>query len=125
MAYSGWLLPDHERNWLLEAIKPIYPDVIAHHVTLDFGKRDKLQMPPQVSAAIVGVADDGKGVQTLIVEIDGSVERPTIGGTFHITWSIDKEAGFKPMDSNKAIAVYGWAPLGKPISVQLFPKIFS
>ena len=35
---------------------------------------------------MVGVDDDGAGVQALVVEIGGAARRPD-GSTYHITWS--------------------------------------
>ena len=68
-------------------------------------KREPL--PPPCSAEIVGEADDGAGVQCLVVAIDGSTERPD-GGAYHVTWSLDRQRGRRPVDSNGVIAWLGW-----------------
>jgi hypothetical protein len=123
MAYSGWELAGSDRDRLLSMIAPAYPDVIAHHVTAELGDLTTLATPDEVEAEIIGFADDGLGVQALIVRINGSVERP-IGGTYHITWSIDREAGRKPVDSNKVIAECGWTPFAVGWKVNMEPKVF-
>jgi hypothetical protein len=116
--YTGWLVDPAEREALLTRFPPRYETVVAHHVTLKFGDR-AAQAPGEVAARIVGAADDGSGVQALVVAIDGSTARPD-GGTFHITWSLadDREA----RESNDVIAARGWTPLGPPVPVRLIPK---
>ncbi len=116
--YTGWLLDPAQRESLLARFPPRYPRVAAHHVTLKFGDR-AAQAPGAVAAEIVGEADDGVGVQALVVRIDGSEARPD-GGTFHITWSL--APGREARESNGVIAVRGWRRLETPVSVRLLPK---
>jgi hypothetical protein len=123
LAYSGWLLSDSERSRLLALIPGKYPDVIAHHITLEHGSPKKLILPPDVSAVIVGYADDGVGVEAIIVRIDGTTTRPT-GGVYHITWSLDRAAGAKPADSNRVITLNGWVPLVTTVPITVEPLIF-
>jgi len=116
--FTGWLLDPDQRPRLLEHVPPRYSRVVAHHVTLKFG--DRAAPPPgPVSAEIVGEADDGSGVQALVVAIDGSPARPD-GGTFHITWSL--EPGREARESNEVIAERGWRPLDLSVAVRLIPK---
>jgi hypothetical protein len=141
MAYSGWELSESERTRVLAMIAPAYPDVVAHHITEALGKFDELSTPPEVSAVIVGIADDGEGCQALVVEIDGSSKRykpdtipgkalefsssvTSLGGTYHITWSLDKAAGRKPVDSNGVIAA-GWNYLPHEVPIKVTPRVFS
>jgi hypothetical protein len=114
------LLPEDERSKLMRFIVPAYPDVIAHHVTAQFGKDP--QMPDFVTAEVIGFADDGEGVQALIVRINGSTRRPD-GGTYHITWSIDRSKGRKPVDSNTVIAEKGWTPLVVGTTIMVEPHV--
>jgi hypothetical protein len=116
--YTGWLLHPAQRETLLARFPPRYACVVAHHVTLKFGDREA-QAPREVAAAIVGEADDGAGVQALIVRIDGGEARPD-GGTFHITWSL--APGREPRESNDVIAARGWAPFETATPVRLLPK---
>ena len=116
--YTGWLVDPAEREPLLARFPPRYATVVAHHVTLKFG--DAAARPPaEATADIIGVADDGAGVQALVVAIDGGPTRPD-GGTFHITWSLAE--GREAKESNEVIAAAGWTPLERPVSVRLIPK---
>jgi len=115
--YTGWLLDPLEREALLTRFPPAHATVVAHHVTLKFGDQDA-QPPGAVRAEIVGGADDGSGVQALVLAIDGSTARPD-GGTFHITWSLAE--GREARESNDVIAA-GWTRFAKPVTVRLIPK---
>lgn len=123
MSYVGWKLPDDERAKLLSKFFPMYPDVIAHHVTLRQGKKEKLELPTDTIGTIVGIADDDIGVQALVVEINGTTRRPD-GNTYHITWSIDRAKGAKPVDSNRVIRESKWDDTDR-IEIRLEPKIFD
>jgi hypothetical protein len=115
--YTGWLVDPAARDALLARFAPRYARVVAHHVTLKFGDRDA-QAPSEAVSQIVGEADDGAGVQALVVAIDGSAARPD-GGVFHITWSLAE--GREARESNDVIA-QGWARLAEPVAVRLIPK---
>jgi hypothetical protein len=116
--YTGWLLDPAEREILLARFAPRYARVVAHHVTLKFG--DQAASPPgAVPAEIIGEADDGQGVQALVVRVDGGEVRPD-GGTFHITWSLGD--GREARESNEVIAARGWRALAAPVPVRLVPK---
>jgi hypothetical protein len=116
--YTGWLVDPGARPALLARFPPRYGVVVAHHVTLTFGDRTA-QPPGAVTAEIIGEADDGAGVQALVVAIGGSPARPD-GGTFHITWSL--APGREARESNEVIAAHGWTPLTDPLPVRLLPK---
>lgn len=118
--YTGWLVDPDQRAALLARFPPTYPIVVAHHVTLKFGDR-AAEPPGPVSAEIVGAADDGAGVQALVVAIEGTTARPD-GATFHITWSLAE--GREARESNDVIA-RGWTPLALPVPVGLRPKLGS
>lgn len=95
--YVGWALPDIER-WRLNLLIPaVYPRAIMHHVTLAFGVDETYPLPLKLPANIIGMADDGTGVQCAIVEIGGVCDRPD-GSVFHITWSLAD--GRKAVESN-------------------------
>ena len=116
--YTGWLLDPAQREAMLARFPPRYARVVAHHVTLKFGDREA-QAPGAVAAEIVGEADDGVGVQALVVRIDGGETRPD-GGTFHITWSL--AAGREARKSNDVISTRGWTPFETATPVRLLPK---
>lgn len=119
----GWAVDPGQRAELLERLAPAYPDVIADHVTLRAHVGADTPPPPRVAAEIVGCADDGAGVQAMVVRIDGTTERPD-GGTYHITWSLDRARGRRAVQSNDVIRERGWSPLPSPIPVKLSPARF-
>ena len=116
--FTGWFLDEAERAELLRQFEPAYRDIVADHVTLRGPAEARGQAPAVAAAEIVGVADDGSGVQALVVKIDGTTRRPD-GGTYHITWSLDRARGRKPVESNAVIAQRGWQQLPHPRRVTL------
>ena len=116
----GWKLDRGERAALLERFPPRYPDAIADHVTLETAAEDK-PLPPDVDAEIVGRADDGEGVEAMVVTIDGSTDRPD-GSTFHITWSLAD--GRRAKESNDVIRDHGWQRFDRPVPVTIGPARF-
>ncbi len=114
----GWKLDASERERLLQQIPPSWPDVIADHVTFQPSSGQKAQPLYDTHAEIVGVSDDGEGVQALVVSIDGTTDRPD-GSAYHITWSLDEARGRHPVDSNAVIKHHGWRALDRPITISL------
>lgn len=121
-AYVGWELPEAVRDLLLVLFPPVYPDVVAHHVTLAFGVPLDTPLPTATKGIVVGIADNGEGVQALVVEIDGEIKRPD-GKIYHITWSLDREKGFKPQHSNDVIREEGFKETPR-VPIVLVPKLF-
>jgi hypothetical protein len=117
----GWKLDAAQRAELLRRVRPAYPRAVADHVTLKPRVASGSVLPQETEGQIVGRTDDGRGVEAMVVQIDGSTRRPD-GGTYHITWSL--AAGRRPKESNDAIAAHGWAPLDPPIRVSLSPAVF-
>lgn len=116
MTAVGWLVAEDERPVLLDRFRTVYAKTIAHHVTLEAGADDQTPTPPPVTCEIVGEADDGKGVQALVVELDGTTDRPD-GSTFHITWSLAE--GRKARESNDVIREHGWTPVTRtPVTLK-------
>lgn len=101
--YTAYVLPETERQRLAKIFKPRYAEFLGHHVTEKFGVPKGTEAPPQpVKFRVVGEVDSRDGLQALVVSVDGSTERPD-GGTYHITWSLDRDAGYKPQHSNDLI----------------------
>jgi hypothetical protein len=102
----GWQLDPEGRERLLARFPPAYPKTVADHVT--WGRKSKAPpMPPAGKAVVIGRADDGLGVEALVVEVGGTSGRWD-GGTFHITWSLGPAREAK--ESNDVIAAQGWDP---------------
>jgi len=115
--YTGWLVDPGEREALLARFPPRYAVVVAHHVTQKFGD-EAAPAPSETVGEILGEADDGAGVQALVVAIDGSPARPD-GAIYHMTWSLAE--GREARESNDAIA-RGWTRFAQPTRVRLLPK---
>ncbi|MGN6374613.1 MAG: hypothetical protein ACTHMG_03560 [Sphingomonas sp.] len=120
---TGWLLDEDDRARLLERFPPRWPDVIAHHVTLDGRAGRDAPLPEERGGEVVGMAEDGHGLEALVVAIGGTTARPD-GSTYHITWSLDASRGREPIQSNDVIAERGWHPIEAPIAIRLIPARF-
>ena len=118
---TGWKLPKDERERLLARFPPEYENVIADHVTLRTGATAATPLPPKPKARIVGRADDGASLECLVVELDGTTDRPD-GSTYHITWSLGP--GRKARESNDVLRERGWKRLNEPLRLTLEPARF-
>jgi hypothetical protein len=116
----GWALDPAQRERLLKAFNPVYPDVIADHVTLAVGVEDDAALPPETCGEIVGRVDDRSGLEVMVVSIGGSTQRPG-GGVYHITWSLDRARNRTPVQSNRVLAEWNWSRLPWPIPIKLEP----
>lgn len=103
--YSGWKLEEAERSRLLAMFPPVYENVVAHHITDEFGVDDSHWLPLGDSAEVIGIADDGEGVQALVVAVDQGGVHPVLrrkdGKRYHVTWSLAN--GRKAVESNDVI----------------------
>ena len=117
----GWLLNGESREQLLAIFPPAYPNVIAHHVTLGLGIDIDLPLPRETEGVVVGMGDDGRGVQALVVEIGGTKDRPD-GSTYHITWSLAD--GREAVESNDVLR-RGWTASGQRHTIRLTPAVLG
>ena len=107
-AYHAYVLSPESREALLKKHPPKYSEVIAHHVTHAFGvKKDDRKPDHPESVEVIGHIDDGKGVQAAVVKVDGKEFRPD-GKRYHVTISIDRSQGRKPVHSNDVIKDLGY-----------------
>ena len=113
----GWKLDRAQRDELLQQHPPRYGNPVADHVTLETDAAAK-PLPREVTAAIVGRTDDERGVEALVVTIDGTVDRPD-GSTYHITWSLAE--GREAIESNDALRSAEWTMFDLPMPVKLKP----
>lgn len=119
------------RARLLAEFPPRFPDVLAHHVTHRFGVSREDGMPPEgAQLTVVGYATDveaheGEGsLECLVVAVNGNVLRPD-GKVYHVTWSLDRSKGRKPVDSNRVIHQFGFNRLSAAINISATPKFFG
>jgi hypothetical protein len=117
----GWKLPPDQRELLIERFPPKYENVVVNHVTLRTGATPATPLPCKPEARIVGRADDGTSLECLVVELDGTTDRPD-GSTYHITWSLGPTR--RARESNDVLRDQGWDPLPAPIPVELEPARF-
>lgn len=119
--FVGWALDRDERAELLARFPAKYPNAVADHVTLAF-KPTRPKLPSETRGEIVGEADDGAGVQAMVVKIGGTTDRPD-GSTYHITWSLAD--GRRAVESNDVIRAHGWRALPVPVPIRLEPRLFQ
>jgi hypothetical protein len=121
--YNGYKLTDQSRDELMRIVDPIHPDVIAHHVTHEFGVYESL--PPAANwVRVIATASNDK-VQAVIVEVNGEMERVQGDSFYHITISIDKSAGGKAVDSNALIKdPSNWTAI-MPVDLAVIPVFFN
>jgi hypothetical protein len=117
----GWKLPQAEREMLLGHFPPKYDRLDADHVTLRPGATPETPLPREVEARVVGRADDGKSLECLVVELDGTTDRPD-GSTYHITWSLGP--GRRAVQSNDVLRDLGWKHIPEPIPIEITPARF-
>jgi len=119
---TGWKLPREERETLLGRFLPKYENVIADHVTLRVGAGPDTPLPRKPdSSRIVGRADDGESLECLVVEMDGTRDRPD-GSPYHITWSLGP--GRQARESNDVLRDQGWEHVPAAVDVELEPARF-
>lgn len=120
--YSGYRLNDDSRSKLAGIFPPKYSEFIGHHITERFGiRKSEANLPDTVDARVVGYAETD-GLEALVVEINGTTQRPD-GSTYHITWSLDRTKGFKPVHSNNLLK-NGWQNMD-PINIHVTPQFFE
>jgi hypothetical protein len=119
MVDVGRLLHPDDQERLLTVFPPAYPRVAARHVALEGGEPPDFPLPPETEGFVVGVADDGAGVQALVVEIGGTTRRPD-GATYHIPWSLGP--GRRTAECGDVISERGWTALRDRHRVHLGPK---
>jgi hypothetical protein len=121
--YMAYSLTGASRTDLLHHFPAKYPEVICHHVTVTFPAKSTDDLPPAVREAhVVGYEDSGDGIEALVVEINGKTKRPD-GKLFHITLSLDRTKGKKPVHSNQLLAK-GFKHIS-PIAIHLEPKFLE
>jgi hypothetical protein len=119
---TGWKLPQVERELLLRRFPPKYDKVDADHVTLRVGATAETPLPDKPNASsVIGRADDGTSLECLVIELDGTTDRPD-GSTYHITWSLGP--GRRARESNDLLRDKGWDYIEAPIPVELEPARF-
>src|SRR5581483_8771581 len=119
---TGWKLSEVDRELLLRQFPPKYDNVVADHVTLRSDANAETPLPAKPdSSRVIGRADDGRSLECLVVEIDGTTDRPD-GSTYHITWSLGP--GRRARESNDLLRDRRWDYIEAPIAIDLEPARF-
>lgn len=121
--YQAFELDQKSRSELAAVFPPKFSEFIGHHITYRMGVPETEPLPEASSFKVVGYAIDEDGLECLVVEVDGTTKRPD-GRTYHITWSLDRSAGFKPVSSNDVIARNGYTRLDSAINISATAKFF-
>ena len=118
--YIAYKLSETSREALLERFPAAYARAICSHITYRFDVPQETPLPPvPKSVLVIGCANDQRGVQALVVSVDGAEERPQpLAGRFHITQSLAD--GRSAVESNDVIK-QGWRRLQEPVAVQVEP----
>jgi hypothetical protein len=119
MSYSAYLIKEESRKVLLERFPPKFSESIAHHVTYCFP--DKVAPPMIEKVKVIGYAENHR-LECAVVEVNGGIERPQ-GGIFHITLSLDRSLGAKPVHSNKVLKK-GWQSV-EPLELNVEAKLLG
>ena len=117
----GWTLDADQRKELLQQFPPRYPNIDADHVTLRPSSADDAPLPDESHGEIIGRVDDGKGVEAMIVHIDGTSDRPD-GSSYHVTWSLAE--GRHGRESNEVLKSVPWRLFDLPMPIRLIPARF-
>jgi hypothetical protein len=127
--YVGWEISSADRSRLLGIFPPKFSKVIGHHITFQYGTDDQSAMPELHNVAVVGYVSDNKGIEGLVIAINGDTTRPD-GSTYHCTWSLDpdkqynEKMTYKPVVTNLVLKTNGWLKLNTPINISVTSKVF-
>lgn len=122
--YLAYEVPEKARNELASLFPPKYPDFIGHHVTKVFGVSE-VTVPDESKSDITVIGhmwDDG--VETLVVDVNGSPHRPD-GKVYHITWSLDRSLGKTPRMSNDLLEKRGWFVVLVPYTFEAELRLYT
>lgn len=107
MSYLAFVLDGKTRTHLLELIPPSFPDVICHHITIQHGHKDDLAevlkvyheyTNPTFEVYAFGKSDEDFA-EGFAVMFNGMTFKQDFT-LYHITHSIDRSKGAKPVTCN-------------------------
>ncbi len=117
---SAYVLSLKSQSELLKMFPPRYDNVVANHVTQEVSNKE-VETPSEAEMKVVGRVDSGDGLEALVVAVNGNTQRPD-GHTYHITWSIDSDSGYKPKDSKALLQSKQHTPT-RPVPFGASPTI--
>lgn len=119
--YLAYELPVQARNDLARQFQPKYPEFVGHHITQQFGVPMDTQQEGSAQITVIGYAEED-GLEALVVTVNGAKRRED-GRLYHITWSLDRSKGKKPVMSNDLVQK-GYTPI-EPYTFSAPLKLFS
>jgi hypothetical protein len=103
--YYGFELSETIRNKILNEFPAKFDDVICHHVTLQMGNNtSSFEEGEKYFLRVISELVTDK-IQCAVVSINDETDRPS-GGYYHVTISIDRANGAKPVQSNNVISAW-------------------
>jgi len=120
MTFSAHVLTDKARAIVLSKFPAKFPDVIAHHVTIEFGLPRTSPKPLPSIVTVVGHIED-ESLEALVVHLNGESVRPD-GKLYHITLSLDRSKGRSPVDSNKVLSTKKYKAC-EPFEIETVPAL--
>jgi hypothetical protein len=110
MGYTAYKLTEAAREDILKRFPPSFPVVKAEHITVAFDQSSDEPLPPCIVAIeVTGYSVDPRGIEALLVSIDGQTIRGD-GSLYHITLSLDDRSTnpatnevYQSVDSNRLI----------------------
>ena len=115
MSLDAFVVDGGDRERLAHKFPPKFPDFIGHHITHRFGIRPNGNYGEQMVVHLVGYACNDIGLEAFVVAVNGNTTRPD-GKTYHLTWSLDRTKGFKPVDSG-GLVEGKWQPIDPPLPI--------
>lgn len=108
--YLAFTVPAQAREELAKRFPPKFPEFIGHHITYEFGVPTHFKVPEGTATIkVIGYAEED-GLEALVCTVEGRDLRSD-GRRFHITWSLDRAKGKKPVMSNDLISRTGFSPV--------------
>jgi hypothetical protein len=101
--YTGFKLDSASQQMLKDRFGYEHQPM-GHHVTHEF-KPERIEIQREARVQVITKLVS-YNVEVLVVDVDGNSKRPD-GSFYHLTWSLNKEFGAKPYDSN--VLVKHWA----------------
>lgn len=119
MSLDAFLVDPVDRDKLAERFPPKFPELIGHHITHRFGVRPDPDTAygTSVSVMLIGYSCNEGGLEAFTVSVNGSTHRPD-GKIYHLTWSLDRSKGFKPVDSGDLVRSNS-QPINPPIPLDV------
>lgn len=105
------LVPDVAALNHLKALYPFsFPNTPNHHVTYEFGVLEedflKMNLPETMYVCVKQfVKSTEDHIECFLIEVDHDIRRGD-GKYYHITWSLNRKAGARPVMSNDILVKY-------------------